>query len=585
LEHIEEWLHHHGEPDGSKTHERVSEALKSARSGGAETGHFENEAIEERELRTTYFYESLLHHGRAGFLWQKLRQPRSYDYEKTETKGYDERLRMPKFPFSEEDIEAIATFVLGLVAEPPSDEYLYQPQGPALARIEGERLLEKYNCAGCHMLDMPRVRYGENLKQLVGATRQEMVDWFLEHKQELLAGRPVERPAGVQLLLKNAADLLDDPVDVRQLAEWADKNPNRDKLQKWLDEHEEELIASELKGGEHPKGLKLLLQLKPPRNAETGETMTMDVDGKLIVLPVLSFDGLVNSKPDPEDPPEDQEYTFDLWGSLRAGGKLMRPGKKMIVPFQSLVEIKPARGGAYAEWLVEWMMKSSTEVNRSQAWQMVPPPLYKEGIKVQTSWLYRFLRDPGRLRHTTVLRMPRFNMSSEEARTLANYFPAVDGAAYPYQHIPEREPQYLARKNQELKSVLHAKQTGYLAESWKLLNAPLCISCHSVGGRQVQVTDPKKDIRGPNLEHASDRLRPDWMLLWLYKPAWITPYTSMPVTLPRGQTQFKELFQGDAGVQTTALRDALMNYKPLMEQEGKTVYQPKTAAAGDGKGN
>ena len=99
-----------------------------------------------------------MHHGRAGFLWQKLRDPRSYDYLKTDTKGYDERLRMPKFPFNEEEIEAIATFVLGLVADPPGKDYIYHPDGPAKARIEGERMLDRYNCTGCHMLQLPEIR-------------------------------------------------------------------------------------------------------------------------------------------------------------------------------------------------------------------------------------------------------------------------------------------------------------------------------------------------------------------------------------------------------------------------------------------
>ena len=62
------------------------------------------------------------------FAWQKIRQPRSYDFEKVETKGYDERLRMPQFPFDQEQIEAITTFVLGLVAEPPVEKYLYRPR-------------------------------------------------------------------------------------------------------------------------------------------------------------------------------------------------------------------------------------------------------------------------------------------------------------------------------------------------------------------------------------------------------------------------------------------------------------------------
>src|SRR5690606_15191114 len=72
-----------------------------------------------------YMMERLLHHSREGFLWQKLRDPRSYDYRKTENKTYNERLRMPKFPLAEGDIEAIMTFVLGLVSEPPAEQYVY----------------------------------------------------------------------------------------------------------------------------------------------------------------------------------------------------------------------------------------------------------------------------------------------------------------------------------------------------------------------------------------------------------------------------------------------------------------------------
>ena len=82
---------------------------------------------------------------------------------------------MPKFPFDEEQIEAIATFVLGLVADPPAKEYLYIPDGAAKARIEGERMIDRYNCAGCHMLDMPKIRYAVDPNQ-VTASRLQAAD-------------------------------------------------------------------------------------------------------------------------------------------------------------------------------------------------------------------------------------------------------------------------------------------------------------------------------------------------------------------------------------------------------------------------
>ena len=219
---------------------------------------------------------------------------------------------------------------------------------------------------------------------------------------------------------------------------------------------------------------------------------------------------------------------------------------------------------------------------------MSPPPLYKEGTKVQTPWLFNVLKNPGKIRHTTVLRMPRFNMSDDEAQSLANYFAAVDGMPYPYQLIAEREPAYLRQQDADFHATFPAKTDDYLSESWKMLNVQLCIKCHSVGGNQVKVTDPAKDIRGPNLDLAADRLRPDWTLLWLYKPNWITPYTSMPVPLPPqgagAQPRYPELF-GDNGLkQTISLRDALMNYHKLLEREGKAPSQPAAATPVAGGG-
>src|SRR5690606_1082881 len=129
-------------------------------------------------------------------------------------------------------------------------------------------------------------------------------------------------------------------------------------------------------------------------------------------------------------------------------------------------------------------------------WQKVPPPLYLEGTKVQTPWLYSFLKDPMRLRHTTVLRMPKFNMSDAEAQGLANYFAAVDKVPYPYQDIPQRNPSYLAMRTRQLERMESAPDEPYLVQSWHVLNnAGLCIKCHSVGGRDVQISNPQTDIR------------------------------------------------------------------------------------------
>jgi cytochrome c551/c552 len=95
-EHIMEFLHHHGEPDGSSTHERIAKIVKRA---------VHDNDVPDSDRSAASFYQSLEHHGRPGFIWQKLRAPRSYDYRKTESKGWDERLKMPKFPINEQEID------------------------------------------------------------------------------------------------------------------------------------------------------------------------------------------------------------------------------------------------------------------------------------------------------------------------------------------------------------------------------------------------------------------------------------------------------------------------------------------------
>jgi hypothetical protein len=110
---------------------------------------------------TGYFLEKLVGHEREGFLWQKLRAPRSYDYKKVENKTYNERYRMPQFPFDQKQREAVMTFVLGLVAEPPAPKYVHTPGPREQARLDGLVVAEQYNCGGCHTLQMDRwdIRY------------------------------------------------------------------------------------------------------------------------------------------------------------------------------------------------------------------------------------------------------------------------------------------------------------------------------------------------------------------------------------------------------------------------------------------
>ena len=490
FEHIHEWLHHHGEPDGSSTAERVEHTVTLATQGA--------EDVEQSALVEASLYESVTHHGRPGFLWQKLRQPRSYDYEKTETKRWDERLKMPKFPFAHEQIEAVSTFVLGLVADPPPPAFQYRPDGPAGDRIEGERLLAKYNCTGCHMLEMPSLEYGA------------------------------------------------DPDDI---------------------------FSPPLAEGEE-RAFEMLTHFKPPRDGWTGEHLETGE-------PILKVSGYPQRLPDPEEDPEYQLYSYVLWDPIKIDDEtILRPGQPLAVPAMKIHKMDNGRGGDLANWLIPRLVgKERGVTNINEAWQASPPPLYKEGHKVQTPWLYQFLKYPEQLRYTTVLRMPRFNMDDDEAMAMANYFAVVDDVPYPYQQIPPKQPQVQTLKQLAHQANYPESEHDYLTSSWYVLNGPLCRKCHTVGGNVVTETDPTQVKRGPNLQHVERRLRPEWVQLWVNNPTWVVPYTSMPLNFPYGkQSGMPELFGGDNPRQAESVVDALFNYARLIELHGETTYNPPSAA-------
>ena len=115
-----------------------------------------------RDGTDLFYQEKVMHESRMGFLFEKLHRPRSYDYLKKSEKykTWDDRLRMPQFAWANDQaaVEEVMTFVLGLTNERIPARYLPKtkttPSRTAVAL--GARNLNRFNCAGCHVLEMPR---------------------------------------------------------------------------------------------------------------------------------------------------------------------------------------------------------------------------------------------------------------------------------------------------------------------------------------------------------------------------------------------------------------------------------------------
>jgi len=359
-----------------------------------------------------YFLDQLDHHHRSreGFLHQKLIHPRSYDYNRK--RAWDDRLRMPQFRFaridkkpdeSDEDFQArqikeeadardaVMTFVLGLVAEPVPIKSVNRPTGDRLAQVKGRQVLDKYNCGGCHLI-APGV---------------------FDFKTS---------PEATQVLANQARTLPSDHVFLNH-RNWVGPLPK----------HPDKLTA------------------------------------KGVVIPKIPSD---------EDEEEEKaaKFPFRLTDALRfytedrkiddvpSFAYLSLPVEDMIDPAPEVAESKEALqrylaergqyGGAFADLLVYYLHKLNKkdyprgpDGDSAQARLRVPPLLIGQGEKTQPEWLYEFLLNPYPVRKMTILRMPRFNMSKDEAQAIVDYFSAVErmsnpgiGLTYPYEMIKQQDP-------------------------------------------------------------------------------------------------------------------------------------------------
>jgi len=177
--------------------------------------------------------------------------------------------------------------------------------------------------------------------------------------------------------------------------------------------------------------------------------------------------------------------------------------------------------------------------------QLAPPILNGEGAKVQSEWLYTFLKEPMPLRPWLKVRMPTFNFSDAEATTVVHYFGALDNIQTPFVHVDDLQI-----------------PAAHVEAGQKLVTADYfnCFSCHQQGDRK-----PEGPPEGwaPDLGLARARLRPEWILRWLRNPQTVEPGTKMPSFFEqdehgRATGGPDDVLGGDSEKQIEALRDYLM---------------------------
>ena len=333
-----------------------------------------------------------------GFFDHKLREPGIYDYEKE--KDPSEHLRMPKPFLKDEWRTALTTFLLGSVGTEGANvptSYFYNPTDQQKAIQDGWWVVKKYNCMGCHNVQVGQksVLQGLPLYQQQGGA-----------SGDLQLG-PEQLPPG---LMTEGARV--DP-------EW---------LLKFLCD------PSLSNGSEQCRML-------------SGSQAGANASGRVAPEPNVGRGDIANRQSGP------------------GGGQTGQPGQP----------------GA------------------AQTQQGILPPQPGENRNGVRTYLK--------------VRMPTFNFSPNELRTLMRFFLAVSAQQEPYIKDPSAtEP--LSDTDRDLARALFTSP-----------GAP-CLKCHMTG-------DPGHDLTAsaPNFLQAGERLKPDWTFRWLLDPQRIMPGTAMPSEL------------------------------------------------------
>jgi len=539
FEHINHYVGHGAH--GSGAHGNESHANGSA--GDTHGGPKHDDHAVAADL--AYYEHQLHHHSRIGFIHQKLKEPRSYDYAKLANKPYNDRLRMPLFPLSHEQHEQVITFVLGLVADPPPEEFVYKA-GPRQSAInEGRKVLDRFNCAGCHELEREewQVSIPDGWDRLSPPLEPDTFPFLIPHKtqDEIANSQEVSRSGRLSAHLSGRV-----------------KRQSRGQL---------DVYAYD------------------------------PLDEDYLPLELLEKD---------EYDPNALAYKFELYEPTLIDGSLYMPKESLpVIPMEMIQKRYARRGGDLAYYLLPRVLEYTTPANQTkgeEAWGWVPPSLVGQGRKTNPDWLHSFLLDPHPIRPAVMLNMPKFNMSPDEATKLVNYFSAKDSAEYPYQFDERKRTAHLAaaasryrREYQQLPPQEKELFTGdRFDDVMRIVTSQAgCVKCHSVGD-YVSEGDPR--AKGPNLWAVHERLQPEYVRNWIAKPSYILPYTAMPELIkysPENPEQdgfydslpdktLVPVYHGSSTEQLDALVDLLMNLDEFTARRAELAQLvPESPAPGD----
>jgi mono/diheme cytochrome c family protein len=566
---------------------------------GTELSNWGSKTVDKLDFAFSYLMAlgedlpKLEHEYREGWIERKLHRPRSYDKKKI--KNPREKLRMPQFDFTDEEVKSIATFVVGLVDDEVQLAKM-EPTPEELAMDTGLRVMRQKNCQACHVIEPGRVRFFDE-----DGYEHEVPAELLPLEGETLPPTMASLDA-FETYLEGYEDYMEEEVEelsFRLLGSAPGVGAPGDKV---FVERENLIDVKPAWGGNFVKtvveyylyGIEQFdEEAEDEEDAYYYVTADPDDEGR-----IEDVDGEFRAYY--EEPYDKVRWTFAPPVLIDEGTKLQPewffsflydpvPLRRQMRVRMPTFHYDEGEAGAIADYFANKSKKNWPAVytrNLRLALGQEPKETFVERYAdvpqderplflTQEAWPLSALFGEGEglpvedfatlcgLEPKTIA----FIEEGSQADIDANFQRVLDfgesigfemrGPVDPgYERVERRSPTYLAARERQVPGDLHPATLGEAVA----IQGPNCYQCHFHEGQAPdQVGTPI--AWAPDLSLARERLREDWTRDWLWGPNLVYPGTSMPANFVADPPEYQALYPDSSNAeQIQAVLDWLYNF-------------------------
>jgi len=152
-------------------------------------GLLEKELLHEVGLESSH---ENIGEARRAWLRAKLTDPRQFD--KGRYKRPEDKLRMPNFDLTKDEIQTLLILLTGMREGELPESYIAKLEGEKKSLVEGKRVIDKFNCMGCHQfsIDTLHLKDGVVAKGMVKLEEEENLYFQLWEDNEGLGRKAGE---------------------------------------------------------------------------------------------------------------------------------------------------------------------------------------------------------------------------------------------------------------------------------------------------------------------------------------------------------------------------------------------------------